>query len=211
MANYIYTNDGLVNTDELAHYGVPGMKWGVRKSRPTSSSDSRWPFWPKRKQMSKSDNNKQTKSQPIKKKKLSELTDKEIKARMARMELERSYIEMVKGNKKLKLEKSKPVQKPQKRKLSELTNEELQAKIDRMNLENRYKELAKTKNPPKSREGRDYALDILKNIGKNTLVNIGTQAANKALGLAINKAFGADPYDPQKRIVNPNKGQTDKK
>ena len=26
MANYIYTNDG-----ELMHYGVPGMKWGVRK------------------------------------------------------------------------------------------------------------------------------------------------------------------------------------
>lgn len=25
--------------DELYHYGVPGMKWGVRKSRPTSTSN----------------------------------------------------------------------------------------------------------------------------------------------------------------------------
>lgn len=33
MSNYIYTNDGLVNADELAHYGVPGMKWGHRKNR----------------------------------------------------------------------------------------------------------------------------------------------------------------------------------
>jgi hypothetical protein len=32
MANYIYTNDGLVNADELAHYGVPGMRWGHRKA-----------------------------------------------------------------------------------------------------------------------------------------------------------------------------------
>ena len=32
MPNYIYTNDGLVNADELKHYGVPGMKWGRRKS-----------------------------------------------------------------------------------------------------------------------------------------------------------------------------------
>lgn len=32
MSNYIYTNDGLVNADELAHYGVPGMRWGHRKN-----------------------------------------------------------------------------------------------------------------------------------------------------------------------------------
>lgn len=32
MANYIYTNNGLVNTDDLAHYGVPGMRWGHRKT-----------------------------------------------------------------------------------------------------------------------------------------------------------------------------------
>ena len=32
MSNYIYTNDGLVNADELAHYGVPGMRWGHKKA-----------------------------------------------------------------------------------------------------------------------------------------------------------------------------------
>lgn len=33
MSDYIYTNDGLVNADDLMHYGVPGMRWGHRKNR----------------------------------------------------------------------------------------------------------------------------------------------------------------------------------
>ena len=30
-SDYIYTNEGLVPVNDLMHYGVPGMKWGVRR------------------------------------------------------------------------------------------------------------------------------------------------------------------------------------
>lgn len=37
MSNYILYNGELYNADELKHYGVKGMKWGVRKKRDGSN------------------------------------------------------------------------------------------------------------------------------------------------------------------------------
>jgi hypothetical protein len=136
------------------------MKWGVRKSRPTSSS-GRGLF---RKRVKKTEPKE----------------NQEVKA-------------------------------PKKKKISDLSDDELKTRIARLDLEKRYKELAKAVNPPKSTRGRDFALRVIEKIGENTLVNIGTQAANKGLGVAINKMFGVDSNDTANRIVNPNKGQSDKK
>lgn len=101
--------------------------------------------------------------------------------------------------------------KHKKRTVKDLSDDELQTKIKRLELEKRYAELAKQVSPPKSTRGKDFTLRVLEKIGENSLVNIGTQAANKALGTAINKAFKVDSADTVNRIVNPNKGQSDKK
>lgn len=40
-SDYIYTNGHLYNVNELQHYGVPGMKWGVIRSKYKSSANER--------------------------------------------------------------------------------------------------------------------------------------------------------------------------
>lgn len=85
-----------------------------------------------------------------------------------------------------------------------LTDDELRAKINRLELEKKYTNLMKETNPPKSTAGREFVKKVLKNSGEN----IATQATTYGLGKAVNAMFrniaGED-------IVNPKKGQKDKK
>ncbi len=89
-----------------------------------------------------------------------------------------------------------------------MTDAELKARIDRMNLEKEFNKLAKETG---SDGGKQYVAEIIKNIGKNTAENLGTQAANNLLGNAINKLAGVSSDDKDHRLVNPQKGQSDKK
>lgn len=71
--------------DELYHYGVKGMKWGVRKDRSKSSGSSR----KKRETYGWSKDAKRANS--IKKKSVKQMTNKELQTLNKRMELEKNY------------------------------------------------------------------------------------------------------------------------
>ena len=158
--------------DYLAHYGVLGMKWGVRRTAAQLGNHVR------------------TKRTQVKRK------QSLAKARATR---EKNRKAAAKRQKLL----DKGLLSPKK-----MTDAELKAKIDRLNLE---KEFKKSMTDARGDGGKKYVTDILKKIGENTMTNLGTQAATHIVGEAINKLAGVSSTDTAKRIVNPQKGQSDKK
>ena len=87
-----------MDNDELMHYGVPGMKWGVRRTpaqlgrKKTSSSKSLFGKKkpkPKAKAKTKSESSKE--ETVPKKKSVKEMSDEELNAAIRRMQLEQTY------------------------------------------------------------------------------------------------------------------------
>lgn len=99
--------------------------------------------------------------------------------------------------------------KPKKKRLSEMTDAEINERLERMALEKKYRD-AQREEMAQNR-GKKFAMDCLETIGKNVITNLGTQAGNHIVGNAINRLAGVSSDDANKRIVNPQKGQSDKK
>ena len=75
--------------DELTHYGVPGMRWGVRRSTSSTSGPSA------KKKGPPSDDYKRM--QDMKKRGTKNLTTAELKELTGRMQLEKQYKDLSKG------------------------------------------------------------------------------------------------------------------
>lgn len=145
----------------LTHYGVLGMRWGVRKDRRSSGSSTR----------------------------------KKISSGKSRVK--KAFAKRKAANAKKKAAKNTNPKK--------MTDAELKKRIERLELEKKYTTLSNEQ----ISKGKKMIADISSDIMKQSVKNIGTQAMTYILGTATNKAFSKFVDDPE--VVNPKKGQKDKK
>lgn len=66
-----------MNEHDILHYGIKGMQWGVRRKRSSKTG--------------RVDSSDHTKAQGLKKRKLSEMSNEELRALNERLNLERNY------------------------------------------------------------------------------------------------------------------------
>lgn len=162
----------------IAHYGVKGMRWGVRNERGEGV-----------RKLTKPGKKKEKKGRDL---------DTAEKAGTKTKAKEAGSVEKLTATKK-KLETG-PEETPDKTNASNLyggsyrgpSDMELRAAVSRMQLEKQYKQLMEEAQPKKKKnKGLQIAGDVLVNVGKQQATNL----LNKSIENQINKAFQvkADP------------------
>lgn len=187
---------------ELYHWGVQGMKWGVRRYQNKDGS------------LTKAGKKRYDKELAKTKAELKSVKEREkTKAKIDKLNAMKADVENRKkalgdsdtiDKAKNSIKNHSEEKKSKKRTIKDLSDAELQAKVDRLQLEKRYRDLMKESVPKESKKGKEFVSDVLDKSGKNIAIQLTTYV----MGRGVNKVLG-DIFNDES-IVNPKKGQKDK-
>ena len=176
---------GITYDDYLMHYGVKGMKWGIRKRRKSDGSEHH------------SSDHKSAKGIENKAKKYGaeSLSNKELNTLQQRANLKRNTRTFDQGHDKFSKDKStsNSINKVSRKKGTRaLSNEELETAIRRMELEKRYDSLRKENS--KVYQGRSFAQEMAMDVVRD----LATSAMKEAVKSSF-KAATSDSGEPRRR------------
>lgn len=180
-----------MENSELKHYGIKGMKWGVRRFQNADGTYT-----------------EAGKKRAAAAEKKTPMSDEELAARVRRLTMEKQYSklskeskppskteevkkavdsasELVSRAKKMDQESRSAARKKQRLDLTKMSDKELREQINRELLERQYNDLFAKENVSRGREYVSKALDA-----SGTVLTVGSSALSIALMLKKLKAAG---------------------
>lgn len=158
--------------NELYHYGMKGMRWGIRRYQ--NKDGSLTPAGKKRynKEMAKL----KAEEKVLKNK-------QKTQAKMDKLDEKRKDVEALRKGKTPPSMLKKAKETP-KRSIKDLSDDELRTIVNRMQLEQQYRTLA----PEKISTGRKFANAVMKNVVAPAATEVGKQVVKDAMQKAVKKA-----------------------
>ena len=188
--------DYIIRIGELYHHGEIGMMWGIRRYQNKDGT------------LTAAGKKRYDKEMEKVKEQQKILKNKEkTQAKLDKLEaMKKDVADRKKGLKgdqeESVVKKTVKTENPKvKKRIKDMSDEELQAKIDRLALEKRYRDLMNEKNPPQSKEGKEFVKSVLKKSGENLL----PQAINLLGATVANKVFLKTDRDPSEKFYSNNK------
>lgn len=179
IIDYTIMADDVSQTDlryAIKHYGVKGMKWGVRR-KATAGSDGGTPEVSPRKQ-------KRIDAKAARKQERSEQWKRPVTEDAAKAATKRV--------------------RTKKHGTDALSNDELKELVTRMNLEQQLANLQANEKAAKARKsGRAYVQDVLKDAGKTAAQEAVKYAMSEAMKSAFDRSSGDDPGRAPTRQYQP--------
>lgn len=186
-----YSNQ-ILNDDELQHWGIRGMKWGIRRYQ---NKDGSLTAAGKKKYKAEMEKVKKDEAD-LKRRQATKAKLDKLMARKAAVKKGNDDLDEAEG-KKIK-EKIKKGNKDGKKDMKDMTDEELNAHINRLRLEQQYKQLNPDPAPKKSWLVNDVMKPAVINSGKKFLEKWLDKAGAKMLGDAVKEI----DYDKEMKKLN---------
>lgn len=177
---------------ELYHWGIKGMRWGVRRYQNKDGSLTKAGQRRYNKEMARLKSEEQVvKNKERTQTKISKLTKKEA-------ELDARNRALKNGKKQSKSENSDA---PRKKTISDMSDDELREKTNRMILEKNYHDAQKNlaaSNPPKVSAGKKFVKGLMNEV----IVPAAKSAGKDWLEKKLKDKLGLNDTDPIKQLEN---------